>query len=236
MNLSIIIPVFEEAENIQKAIFKIEKEVRIPHQTFIVYDFDQDNTIPVVKKLQKKISGIKLLKNNIGDGRGVINAIKTGFNHVKDGAIVVTMADLSDDPKTINQMYQKIKEGFDLVCGSRYSPGGGKIGGPFLKSFLSRLAGLSTPLFLGVPTFDLTNAFKMYKKKVIEAIKIESKGGFELSMEIVIKAHFKGFKLTEVPTVWQDRTKGKSRFKFRQWLPKYIHWYLWGIKRRLKLN
>jgi len=75
----------------------------------------------------------------------------------------------------------------------------------------------------------------MYKKEVLKAIKIESSGGFELSEEIVIKAHFAGFKITEVPTVWYDRTSGQSRFKFKEWLPKYIYWYLWGIKKRLGL-
>jgi len=231
MKLTIIIPVYNEAENIIQAIEKIEKSVKYPHKIFIVYDFAGDTTIPVVKKMQKKYTNLYLLKNKLG--KGVINAIKTGFNEVKEGAVLVTMADLSDDPQAINVMFEKIKQGFDIVCGSRYIKGGGKKGGPLLKSFLSMLAGLTTPFILGIPIHDLTNAFKMYKKEVLKAIKIESSGGFELSEEIVIKAHFAGFKITEVPTVWHDRTFGRSRFKFKEWLPKYIHWYLWGIKKRL---
>jgi len=233
MDLSIIIPVYNEAENIKKAIEKIEKEVKTPHKTLIVYDFSKDSTVPVVQKLQKKFSNLILVKNNIGSKKGVINAIKTGFIQVKKGAIVVTMADLSDDPKTIDKMFNKLTKGYDIVCGSRYAKGGEKIGGPIIKSLLSRLSGLLTPVILGIPTKDVTNAFKMYNKKVLTAINIESKGGFELSMEIVIKAHAKGFKITEVPTVWHDRTDGQSRFKLIAWLPKYIHWYFWGVKKRI---
>lgn len=233
MKLTIIIPVYNEAENITQAIEKIEAKVKYPHKILIIYDFNKDTTVPIVKKLQKKFPNIQLLRNKLG--KGVLNAIKSGFNQVKEGAVLVTMADLSDDPATINKMFKKINEGFDIVGGSRYIQGGGKKGGPFLKSLLSYLAGLTTPLLLGIPIYDLTNAFKMYKKEVLKAIKIESAGGFELSEEIIIKAHFAGFKITEVPTVWHDRTSGRSRFKFKEWLPKYIHWYFWGIKKRAGL-
>jgi len=235
MRLSIIIPVYNEAGNIGKLIRKINKQVAAPHQLILVYDFDEDNTVPVVKKLQKRQRNIKLVKNNMGDGRGVMNAIKTGFKLVKSGAVVVTMADLADDPKTINVMFKKIQQGYDVVNGSRYCKDGRKVGGPAFKSWLSRLSGLLTPIMLGIPTKDVTNAFKMYRKKVLDSIKIESEGGFEIAMEIVIKAHAKGFKITEVPTTWHDRTSGESRFKLIAWLPRYVHWYVWGIRQRLKL-
>ena len=229
MKLSIIVPVYNEAGNIKKLVGKIRKQVKIPYQLIIVYDFNEDNTVPIVKKLMGKYKNIKLIKNKKGNCRGVVNAVKTGFDFVRNGAVVVTMADLADDPKTINAMYRKLKQGYDLVCGSRYSKGGGKIGGAFIKSFLSKLSGLLTPALLGIPTKDITNAFKMYKKEVLNSIDIESNGGFEISMEIAIKAHAKGFKITEVPTIWKDRTTGESRFKLLAWLPKFIHWYVWGM-------
>ena len=233
MNLSIIIPVYNEKKNIAKVIKKITNDVKTPHKVLIIYDFDKDDTIPEVKRLQKKYHNINLIKNNIGNKKGVINAIKTGFNQIAKGAVVVTMADLSDDPKTIDKMFNKLNQGYDIICGSRYTKGGEKVGGPIVKSFLSHLSGILTPIILGIPTKDVTNAFKMYNKKVLSAINIQSKGGFELSMEIVIKAHAKGFKITEVPTVWHDRAEGQSRFKLIAWLPKYIHWYFWGIKKRI---
>lgn len=233
MSLAIVMPVYNEGENVKKAIPEIEKKVKIPHKILLVYDFAEDNTVAAAKVLQKKYKNIELVRNNVGNGRGVINAIKTGFDKVKSGAVVVMMADLADDPETINQMYEKIQEGCDVVCGSRYSKDGNHIGGPFLKTWLSRIAGFLTPLLLGIPTRDLTNAFKMYRKAIFKKIKIESTGGFELSQEIVTKAHFLGFRVCEVGTTWQDRTAGQSRFQLGKWLPKYLYWYFWGIRRRI---
>lgn len=233
MKLSLIVPVYNEADNISKLVNRASREIRFPYRLIVVYDFDKDNTIPIVKKLQKKYPYIELIKNNYGSGQGVINAIKTGFNQIKTGAVVVIMADLADDLTTINAMFEKIQQGYDVVCGSRFSPGGKKIGGPLIKSLLAKMAGLLTPILLGIPTKDITNAFKMYKKKVLDAITIKSCGGFELAMEIVIKAHNRGFKVTEVPTVWRDRTVGVSRFKFFAWLPHYLYWYVWGFSQRV---
>ncbi|MHC4499190.1 MAG: glycosyltransferase, partial [Planctomycetota bacterium] len=169
-------------------------------------------------------------KNN--HGAGVLNAIKRGFESVDDGVILVSMADLSDDYSKVDEMFRKVNEGHDIVCGSRYIRGGKQIGGPWFKKLLSRIAGVSLYYLIGIPTHDVTNSFKMYTKKVLNDITIESNGGFELSMEIVLKAFVKGYKITEVPSVWRDRSAGGSRFRLCKWLPKYLHWYWFGIKKR----
>lgn len=233
MRLTLVVPVYNEEASITRLVETAIKKVKSPFRLIVVYDFDRDNTVPVVRKLQKKYHQIKLVKNNQGNRRGVINAIKTGFNLVKDGAVVVIMADLADDLTTVNYMFNKINQGFDVICGSRFSPGGKKVGGPVIKSVLSRMSGLLTPLLLGIPTRDITNAFKMYKKEVLNTVVIESNGGFELAMEIAIKAYNLGFKVSEVPTVWHDRTTGKSRFKLLAWLPHYLHWYVYGMTKAL---
>jgi len=129
------------------------------------------------------------------------------------------MADLSDDLSKVDEMFEKINKGFDIVCGSRYMKGGEQKGGPWFKKLLSRTAGVSLHFFTGLPTHDVTNSFKMYTKKVLNGIKIESHGGFEIGMEIVIKAFQKGYNITEVPSSWRDRKKGKTRFRFWKWLP-----------------
>lgn len=233
-DISIILPVFNEGKNISKQIEELEKIIKYKHEIIIVYDFKEDDTVPFVKKLQKKYRFLRLVKNNLG--RGVINAVKTGFGSSSGGAVVVMPADLADNPQTINRMFQKLDQGFDIVCATRYAKGGKKIGGGFLKTFLSKVAGLMTPLFLGIPTTDIANGFKMYRKQVLGKIKIESLGGWEFSMEIVIKAHNAGFKVCEVPTVWRDRVSGKSKFKLLKWLPYYLKWYLLGIVYRLKID
>lgn len=233
-SLQIAIPVYNEAGNIAHTLEQLEAMVTVPHRIFIIYDFDEDDTLPVVKEFisEQKADNIFLVKNKYG--RGVLNAIRTGFDSIKDGAILVVMADSSDDMSIVDPMFEKINQGYDIVCGSRYMKGGSQIGGPRFKKFLSKTADISLHLITGIPTHDATNSFKMYRKSLLDTIEIESRGGFEIGMEITIKAFLKGYKIAEVPSIWRDRATGKSRFRFRKWLPKYIRWYLYAITGRLR--
>jgi glycosyltransferase involved in cell wall biosynthesis len=229
--INVVIPVYNEGENIISTLSEMKQKIRTPYKIYIVYDFDDDNTLPVVKDYMQRDTNIRLLKNDLG--AGVTNAIKTGFEAVKDGVILVVMADMSDDLGKVDEMFEKINEGNDVVCGSRYMKGGKQIGGPWFKKLLSRIAGVSLYYLIGVPTHDITNSFKMYTKRIFNDITIESNGGFELGMEIVLKAFIKGYKITEVSSVWCDRTAGRSRFRLWKWLPKYLRWYWFGIKGRI---
>lgn len=236
MELSIVIPVYNEGENIKKVVSGATSVLKdgYNYEILLVYDFPTDTTVRPAKKLIKKYPQLKLIRNKYG--KGALNAIKTGLEEGKGEGLLVTMADCSDDPKSIPSMLSKFEEGADIVCGSRYMKGGKKKGGPFLKSFLSWFAGISGMLFMGLPTHDLTNSFKLYRKTLLKKITIESQGGFELGMEILVKAYFShNAKVTEVPTSWYDRTEGKSRFKLYTWLPRYIHWYLWAMKKRFSV-
>ena len=98
------------------------------------------------------------------------------------------MADLSDDLTQVDQMYELYLQGFDLVCGSRYMKGGRLIGGPFLKQLMSRVSGLTLHYFRGVPTHDATNSFKLYDAAMVRDVKVESVAGFELGLELTVKA------------------------------------------------
>ncbi len=227
--LGIIIPVYNEGNNIGRTIRVIEANVHTPHTIYIVYDFDEDNTLPAVKRLQEEGVSLVLLKNSAGK---VVNAIKKGLREAKEKYALVTMADLSDDYGVVDQMVSLAEKGFDVVCGSRYAKGGKQIGGPFIKKTLSRMAGLSLRYMAGIPTSDVTNSFKLYRKEMVDALTIESDGGFEIGMEIVIKAHFSGRRVTEIPCTWQDRQQGASRFRILHWLPKYMKWYLYAMKKR----
>lgn len=233
-SIQIVIPVYNEAGNIRQTLGQIESEVATPHRIYIIYDFEGDNTMPVVQEFikEKGVENILPLRNKFGSG--VLNAIRTGFDAVDDGVVLVIMADGSDDMSIVDAMFDRINRGYDIVCGSRYMKGGNQIGGPRFKKFLSRAADISLHLLTGLPTHDATNSFKMYRKRVLDDIKIESNGGFEIGMEIVVKAFLKGYKITEIPSVWHARTAGKSRFKYTAWLPKYIRWYLYAVAGRLK--
>ena len=222
-------PVYNEGLVIGETISRVESAVKIPHELLIVYDIDGDTTIDPVKKLQKKYPNVNLLKSK---DKGALNALKTGVLDAKGEAVCIMMADLTDDPKVLNEMVGKYDQGFDLVAASRYMKGGHQIGGPRFKQLLTRTAGLSLHYLFGLPTHDATNSFRLYSKKFLRSIKIESDGGFELATELTVKAHFSGYKVTEVPTTWTYLDK-ESRFYLKKWLPKYFKWYLWAVNKKL---
>lgn len=230
--IQVIIPVFNEADNIGNTLGQIGLEVRTAHTILIVYDLDEDNTLPVVRSFIKAqgCDNIRLVKNKYG--HGVLNAIKTGFESCSEGVALVVMADTSDDIGIIDSMLAKINEGYDLVCGSRYMKGGRQIGGPVLKKLMTRTAGVSLHILTGIPTHDVSNSFKMYRVSLLRDIHLESTGGFEIGMEILVKAFIGGYRITELPATWRDRMAGKSRFQIRKWLPNYLHWYFYAFGRR----
>jgi glycosyltransferase involved in cell wall biosynthesis len=221
--LDIVIPVYNEGVNIGRTLLEIHEKIRTPHRVWIVYDFEEDDTLPVARRWRERDPTVHLAKNRYG--QGVLNAIRTGFDLVEDGVILVVMADLSDDLAVVDTMFAKIQEGYDIVCGSRYMRGGRQIGGPRLKKLLSWGAGISLRYLTGIPTHDVTNSFKMYTTRVLRHVEIESRGGFEIGMEILVKAHANGYRIAEVPSIWCDRTAGESRFRLWKWLPNYLRWY-----------
>jgi len=227
--LGIVIPVYNEAENIGKTLTTLEENIATPHRIYIVYDFDEDNTLPVAQAFLEKGIDLTFVKN---PARGVVNAIRIGLKTAEQNYLLVTMADMSDDYSVVDNMCALMDEGYDVVCGSRYMKGGKQIGGPLLKKTISRLADVSLRYIAGLPTHDATNSFKLYRKSMLNTIEIESDGGFEIGMEIVVKAHFSGFKVAEVPCVWTDREKGKSRFRIIKWAPKYLRWYFYAVQKR----
>ena len=224
-------PVYNEGKVIAETIKRVELAVKTPHELLIVYDMDNDTTVPPVKKLQKKYSNVRLVKNIYG--RGALNALKTGLKKAKGQAVCTMMADLTDDPRPLNRMMEKFDQGYDVVAASRYMKGGHQVGGPLLKQFLSRIAGISLHYLTAIPTHDVSNSFRLYSKKFIDKQKIESDGGFELSTELTVKAFIDGYKIAEVPTTWTYLAK-ESRFYLSKWLPKYMKWYMWTITQRLQ--
>ncbi|MCU0666083.1 MAG: glycosyltransferase [Candidatus Omnitrophica bacterium] len=231
MKLSIIVPVYNEEENICEVIAKIEETVKIPHELLIVNDHSSDKTGELALSLLKDYQNLSVV-DNITD-KGFANALRFGFKSAKGDVFLPVMGDLCDDLNDIAQLYEKIKQGFDIACGSRYIHSGARKGGSAFKAFLSSFAGVSTRFLIGIPTSDITNAFKMYRKEVIDSITTYSRG-FEISMEIPLKAYFMGYKITQIPTAWNERTKGKSNFKVFKLMPAYLKLYFWAITRRIK--
>jgi dolichol-phosphate mannosyltransferase len=221
--LAIVLPVYNEGEAVEPVLRALSAGVTASHELVVVYDFDGDTTVPVVSRLAIEIPGLRGLRNDLG--RGVLNAMKAGIAGTTAPYVLISMADGSDEPQVIDPMVTLARGGADVVSASRYMRGGHQVGGPWFKRLLSRTAGLTLHWFAGVPTHDPTNNFKLYSRRFLDATTIESQAGFELALELTVKATLTGRRVAEVPTTWRDRTAGQSNFKLRKWLPHYLHWY-----------
>jgi dolichol-phosphate mannosyltransferase len=228
--LSIVVPVYNEGDSVEPVLRGLAAGVATPHELVIVYDFDGDTTVPVVNRLTGEIPGLRGLRNDLG--RGVLNAMRAGIAATTAPFVLISMADGSDEPHIVDSMVGLARGGADVVSASRYMRGGRQIGGPPLKRLLSRTAGLTLHWFAGVPTHDPTNNFKLYSRRFLDSVTIESSAGFELALELTVKATVAGRRVAEVPTTWRDRTQGQSNFKLRKWLPHYLRWYATAFRAR----
>ncbi len=229
--LAIVLPVYNEGEAVEPVLRALAAGVRTPHELVVVYDFDGDTTVPVIARLAGEIPGLRGLRNDLG--RGVLNAMKAGIADTTAPYVLISMADGSDEPSVVDPMVALARNGADVVSASRYMRGGRQVGGPPLKRLMSRAAGLTLHWFAGVPTHDPTNNFKLYSRRFLDSITIESSAGFELALELTVKATLAGRLVAEVPTTWRDRTAGQSNFKLRKWLPHYLRWYWTAFRGRL---
>ena len=221
--LSIVVPVYNEGEAVEPVLRAMAAGVRTDHEIVVVYDFDGDSTVPVITRLSGELPTLRGLRNDLG--RGVLNAMKAGIAGTSGPYVLVSMADGSDEPAIVDRMVDLARDGADVVAASRYMPGGRQVGGPLVKRLMSRTAGLTLHWFGGVATHDPTNNFKLYSRRFLDATVIDSRAGFELALELTVKATLDGRRVAEVPTTWRDRTAGQSNFKLRTWLPHYLHWY-----------
>jgi glycosyltransferase involved in cell wall biosynthesis len=227
--ISVVVPVYNEADNIQPFLRDLEEHLHEAHETLIVYDFPEDTTLPAIAAMTPPCPHVRLVHNTLG--RGVLNALKAGFKDSKGDVVIVMMADRSDEPRDVAALANLVRGGADVVAGSRYTRGGKQEGGPLVKRTLSWLAGVSLHYVAGLPIFDATNNFRAYSRRVIDEIPIEGKVSFAVALELTLKAHWLGWRVAEVPTTWRDRTAGQSRFKLFAWLPHYLHWYWLAMRR-----
>jgi glycosyltransferase involved in cell wall biosynthesis len=230
--LSIVVPVYNEGAAVVAVLRGLASAVRTPHEILVVYDFDEDTTVPAVRAVAADLPTVRLHRNDLG--RGVLNAMKAGFAEARGPYVLVSMADGSDEPGIVDLMVAFAKGGADVVAASRYMRGGRQVGGPPLKRLMSRTAGLTLHWFAGVPVHDPTNNFKLYSRRFLDSVTIESTAGFELALELTVKATLAGRRLAEVPTTWRDRTAGQSNFRLRAWLPHYLYWYRAAFAGRLR--
>jgi dolichol-phosphate mannosyltransferase len=222
LEVSVVIPVYNEPVNIALTLEALEANIPVPHEVIVVYDDDADTTLPVLRELESKYRSLRPVKNTIS--RGPSGALRTGFEHAVAPRILVTMADLCDDVTQIPRLL-KLAENADVVAPSRYCEGGEQQLKWSLKAKVPRLAGHLIKTFANLPTFDPTNSFKLYSAPMLRGMRLQSTVSFSVTLEIVAKAHFLGYRIVEVPTVWRDRQHGKTNFKFGRSLFAYLPWF-----------
>lgn len=226
-SLSIVIPVYNEKENILQTLKEIKKQVKAPHEILIVYDNDNDTTLPVLKRILKIQKNVIAVKNTIAPGPS--GAIRTGFAKAKALRVLVTMADLCDDLSQVNDLLELVPKYADIACPSRYCPGGEQQLKPSLKVRAPRAAGFLLKVLTGIPTYDPTNSYKLYSKKVLDNLTFSSTVSFSVTLEIVAKAYAHGYRIIEIPTVWRDRQHGKTNFKLGRSLIAYFPWFCYAV-------
>jgi dolichol-phosphate mannosyltransferase len=232
--VSIVIPAYNEGENIIVGLDRIVAAVDIESEIVVVVDSPDDTTIAPVERYAQSHRQVKTMVNSYG--KGPAHAIRFGIDNAAAPTVVVTMADGCDDPRQIDELVQLVERGVVVAAASRYMAGGQQVGAPRFKAFLSRLAGKSLHSFANAGTRDATNSFKAYDTAFVRSVGIDSRDGFEIGLELTAKARRLRLPVAEIPTIWLDRTVGESNFRLAQWIPKYLHWYWFAFGPRLSVD
>jgi glycosyltransferase involved in cell wall biosynthesis len=223
--LDIVIPVYNEAENIRGVLKSLKEHVRSPFRVLICYDMDSDTTLPVAREYSGDMA-IEFVKN---PSRGPHAAVMAGLRASQAPAVLVFPADDFVNAPVIDGAVAKIRGGADIVCASRFIDGGCMEGCPWLKDFLVRASAFTLNKIARIPTHDASNGHRMFSRRVIESLEIESTMGFTYSIEMLVKAHRLGWKIDEVPSKWYSRENGTSRFYVLKWLKAYLRWYFYAF-------
>ncbi len=232
MSISIIIPVYNEKETCELFVNVLLSTLKVKCEIIIVYDYEEDNTVPSIERLKKKYSNVYSVLNK---KKGAVNAFKEGVKKANNEIILLSTIDEIFPIIMIDDMYELITEkNCDLVSGTRYKFGGKRYGGFFIGKNLSRLANFIFKLITNFPLSDATTGLKMFKKSIYEKIEIESNPiGWAFAFELSVKFAILNVKFGEVPLVAVDRVYGGiSTFKGNtlKWSKEYYRWFKWGIK------
>lgn len=224
MKLSVVIPAYNEAESLPTTLNAISDELlreKIDHEILVINDNSRDNTLEVLKAIEKSIPNMNFITNGGPNGFG--NAVITGLNAFKGDAVVIMMADLSDDPKDAVKFYRKlVNENLDAVFGSRFSKGGELIDYPFIKRIINRFANNIIRLMFGIKYNDTTNAFKIYRRETIEGLRPFLSPHFNLTVELPLKVIIRRYSYSVIPNSWRNRKHGVSKLKIREMGSRYF--------------
>lgn len=241
MKISFIIPLHNEEKNcilMLKRVCEYSEKTKMDYEIIPVDDRSTDKTAGLLREYSKKEPHVFPLfrkKDSEEKGNTMGKSLIEGTEKSKGEIIIWTMGDMADDVETYGEIIKKIKNGYDMVFGSRYMPGGSRGNLDPFKAFFSSWGTMLARFLFGIKVHDITNAFRGFKREVFQRIKLECPG-FAISPEFAVKAHLAGFKLGEVPTVYTNRTEGVSSFKLFKMIRSYLFlflnlFYLYRFKR-----
>ena len=224
-DLDIVIPVYNEGRNIAATLTALARSVKTPARVLICYDDPNDDTLPAIRSNLPALP-LEFVRNA---GRGAHGAVMTGFAASTAPFVLMYPADDDTNAPMVDGMVALARSGCDVVCASRFMAGGAMVGAPPLKAALVRTANFTLRHLARLPTTDASNGFRLFSRRVIDRIPVESDQGFCYSIELLVKAHRLGWRIGELPVRWIERRHGASRFRVLRWLPAYTRWYLYAF-------
>jgi dolichol-phosphate mannosyltransferase len=228
--LTVVIPARDEEGCICSTVQHLNLELRlqkVPHEIIVVDDGSSDGTWQLLQDLQKNLPELKPIQNEGQNGFG--RAIIFGLNQMAGDAVIIMMADESDDCRDVVRYWQELNSGYDCVFGSRFIKGGGTIDYPWFKYVLNRLANFFLKVLFRIRLNDTTNAFKAYRREVIEGCRPLIAPHFNLTVELPLKAIVRGFSWTVIPITWRNRRSGEAKLKIKEMGSRYLFicLYIW---------
>jgi dolichol-phosphate mannosyltransferase len=224
MKLSVVVPAHNEDGCLERTVRILHGHLtaeRIDHEILIVNDNSSDQTEAILVRLQEEIPTVCFLNNPPPNGFGF--AVREGLEHYTGDAVAIYMADGSDRPEDLVQYLETLEtEQVDCVFGSRFTRGAKVVGYPFLKLRLNRLANVFIRIVFGLRYNDVTNAFKLYRRHVIDGVKPLLSHHFNLTVELPLKAIVRGYSYTVVPSDWINRKTGASKLKIQEMGSRYL--------------
>jgi dolichol-phosphate mannosyltransferase len=221
--LSVVIPARDEAGCIASTVEHLHLELTlhgIPHEIIVVDDGSTDETWRILQELTRENAALRPVKNAGPHGFG--RAVVTGIGAAAGDAVVIMMADESDDCRDVVRYWKLLNEGWDCVFGSRFIRSGGTIDYPWLKLCINRAANLFIRLLLRIPLNDTTNAFKAYRRTTLDGCRPFLSPHFNLTVELPLKAIVRGYSWTVVPITWRNRQTGTAKLKIREMGSRYL--------------
>ena len=228
--LSVVIPARDEEGCVASTVEHLHLELSmqgVPHEIVVVDDGSTDGTWSILERLRASIAELVPVRNPPPHGFG--RAVQKGLAAARGDAIVIMMADASDDVRDVVRYWRALDEGYDCVFGSRFIKGGGTIDYPPVKWLLNRMANLFIRILFGIRLNDTTNAFKAYRRTVIDGCQPILSPHFNLTVELPLKAIVRGYSWTVIPITWRNRRTGTAKLKIREMGSRYffIVAYVW---------